>query len=323
MSAPRATWLTWRMHRFEVVFVAGVAVLLAATLWVIASHLRDIHVDPGCWAQWDGSDQATSACQRTVGAWLDVNEHEVGQTTGLLVFLPILLGAILGVPVVGREAEARTLSLAWALEGRRWRWLVARVLPMLAVAVVAAVLLGLAASEMRAAQAVSPFEAEDLGDIARQGPVLASRVLLGFGAGLFAGAILGRTLPALLVASALVVGWVGFAGPMVEREVARTQAVWVPSSQVFADGNVQALAYLDGATRGPDGTIVQEDESVTVVCSSDDTECQDDDGNQYVALVVPFEAEPAIERFDVAVTLGLAVAAVGGTLLVVSRHRPE
>lgn len=169
---------------------------------------------------------------------------------------------------------------------------------------------------------MSPFEAEDLGDIAREGPVLASRVLLGFGVGLLAGAALARTLPALLVTGVLVAGWAGFAGPMIEREMARTQAVWVPNSQVFVDGYVQALAYLGGTTRGPDGTIIPEDESVTVICGEDD-ECQDDSRNRYVALIVPFEAQPAIERFDLVITLGLSAAAIGATMLLVARRRPE
>lgn len=322
MSTLRATWLTWRMHRFEVLFVAGVAILLAATLWVITSHLRGIDVDPACWAQWVGSDQATSACQRAVGAWLTVNEEEVGQVTGVLVVGPILLGVILGVPVVAREAEMRTLGLAWALEGRRWRWLLARLLPMLAIAVVGGIILGVASAELRAAQAVSPFEGEDLEDIAREGPLVAARVLLGFGAGLVAGAFLGRTLPALLVAGALAVGWVGLAGPALEREMARTQAVWVPTSEVFsADGYIQALAYLDGATRGPDGTIVHGDDDMTVFCG--DADCRDDRGYEYVALVLPFEARSDIERFDLLVTLGLAAATLGATLLLVARRRPE
>lgn len=322
MTALRATWLTWRMHRFEVVFVAGVAVLLAASLWVIASHLRDIHVDPECWAQWAGSDRATSACQRAVGAWLEVNENEVGQTTGIMVLVPILLGAILGIPVVAREAEMRTLGLAWALEGRRWRWLLARLLPMLAVVVVAAILLGLASSELRSAQAVSPFEAEELGDIARQGPVIASRVLLGFGVGLVVGALLGRTMPALLVAGALVAGWVALGNPALERQVVRASATWVPESAVTsADGVFQALLWLDSGYRGADGVVVR-GSLWDDVCDPDAETCPDADAYEVMALIVPFEARADIERADLAITLGLAAAAVGATLLLVAHRRP-
>ncbi len=64
------------------------------------------------------------------------------------------------------------------------------------------------------------------------------------------------------------------------------------------------------------------DESVTVICGEDD-ECQDDSRNQYVALIVPFEAQPAIERFDLVITLGLSAAAIGATMLLVARRRPE
>lgn len=319
MHAVRATRLTWRIHRFEALFGAGVAVLLAATLWVIASHLRAIDVDPACWAQWAGSDQATSACQRAVGAWLRVNEDEVGQMTGLLVFVPILLGVVLGVPVVGREAEMRTLGLAWALEGRRWRWLLARVLPMLAIAVAGAALLGMASSELRAAQSVSPFEGEDLGDISRQGVVLGARVLLGFALGLLAGAALGRTLPALLVAAVAAVLWVAFANPTLEAEAGRTQAVWRPNTEVFTEGGYfEALAYLGGGVRAPDGTLVPDDPNVTMIGGG-----TDDQGNEYVALVVPFEAKPVIEAVDVVVTLALAAGALVATGLLAARRRPD
>lgn len=321
----RATWLTWRIHRFESLFVAGVAILLAASLWVIASHLRGIEVDPGCWAQWAGPDEPTSVCQRTVGAWLDVNEHEAGQMTGLLSLLPILLGAILGVPVIAREAEMRTLGLAWSLEGRRWRWFLQRILPLLTIALVGGILLGIASSEMRAAQAVSPFEREQIDDIARQGPIVAARMILGFAAGLLAGAIVRRTMPALLVVGVLLVAWVGVLSPIVERQVGRDQAVWLPTSQVFsADGSdLDALTYLDGATRSPDGTITREDDSVTVVCGDRSSPCADERGNEYVALIVPFSAHTDIERTDTLVTLLLAAVSMGGALVLVVRRRPD
>lgn len=319
MNALRATRLTWRIHRFEALFGAGVAVLLAATLWVIASHLRAIDVDPACWGQWVGSDEITSACQRSVHAWLTVNEEEVGQMTGLLVFVPILLGVVLGVPVVGREAEMRTLGLAWALEGRRWRWLLARVLPMLVIAVVGGVLLGMASRELRAAQAVSPFELDRMEDIAHQGAVLGARVLLGFGVGLLAGAALGRTLPALLVATVAAVLWVAFLNPTLETATGRTQAVWRPNDQVFTDGgDIQALAYLGGGVRAPDGTVVPDDPNVTMIGGG-----TDDQGNEYVALVVPFDARPTIEGVDVVVTLGLAATVVLATGVLVARRRPD
>lgn len=318
MDAVRATWLTWRMHRFEALFVAGVSVLLAATLWVVAAHLRAIEVDPACWAQWSGSDEITSACQRSVNAWLTVNEEEVGQMTGLLVFVPVLLGVVLGVPVVGREVEMRTLGLAWSLGGRRWRWLLARVLPMLAIAIVGGVLLGAASGEMRAAQAVSPFELDRMDDIALQGVVLGTRVVLGFGVGLVAGAALGRTLPALLVAGVVAALWVAFANPTLETEAGRTQAVWRPNTEVFSEGYIQALEYLGGGVRAPDGAVVPDDPNVTMIGGG-----TDDQGNEYVALVVPFEAKPVIEGVDVVVTLALAAGALAVTGVLVARRRPD
>jgi hypothetical protein len=59
----------------------------------------------------------------------------------------MILGLFLGVPVVAREIEGRTAHLAWTLDPGRWRWLLQRAVPVLAVALVAGILIGIG-SEM-------------------------------------------------------------------------------------------------------------------------------------------------------------------------------
>ena len=86
---------------------------------LMPSH--EAEVGPECWAQWQGSDAHLNACQQAVEGWLNINEHEAGQLTGFLSYLPVAIGVILGVPIVARELELRTVSFAWSLQGIRWR----------------------------------------------------------------------------------------------------------------------------------------------------------------------------------------------------------
>jgi hypothetical protein len=326
VTALRAAWLTWKLHRFEVAAVLGVAALLAATLWILTSHLRAVEVGPGCWDEWPAMGSELNDCQLAVDRWLDVNEHEAGRMTGIMSYLPVLLGVVLGVPIVARETELRTIGLAWSLQGRRWRWLLARSLPMVGIAMCGALSLALASSEMRSAQAASPFETGDIDDIARQGPVVAARLLLGLGVGLFTGALLGRTLPALLVAGLLGIGWVGIVGPMVEREEALRHATWVADTEVEwagpGRGPAPPLAWLDQGYRGRDGVIVR-GSLWDDLCDPDANECPAADDYEYLGYVTPLDAWDEVERAELAATMVVAMGAAGATFGLVSRRRPD
>ena len=149
----RAMWLTWKMHRFEVIAATALLGFISVSAWIVAIHLNAITVGPECWGQWEGSGGHLNACQQLVERWLDINEHEAGQFTGFLSYLPAIVGAIIGVPIVARELEMRTVSFAWSLQGIRWRWLAARLWPMLLIALIGGALAGIATSQMRVAQA--------------------------------------------------------------------------------------------------------------------------------------------------------------------------
>lgn len=75
-------------------------------------------------------------------------------------WMPLVLGLFLGVPVVAREIEARTAPVAWALDPGRGRWLVQRVLPVLLVAVIFGLLIGIGGELLTA---VSAFGEHPLG----------------------------------------------------------------------------------------------------------------------------------------------------------------
>ncbi|MFG1925004.1 hypothetical protein [Cryptosporangium sp. NPDC048952] len=108
------------------------------------------------------------------------------------VSVPMLFGAGIAAPMLAREQQRGTVDLAYTQSMLRARWLAARVLPTLVLAV--ATMYG-----VRAAYGLPPGN-----HLIWPGEVGTSTVRLGFllyacALGLCAGAVLGRTLPAMAV----------------------------------------------------------------------------------------------------------------------------
>ncbi len=146
----RAAWLTYRMHRFEVVISALLMAVLAVSVLIVTSHLTDLIIPGTCWGGDEMSRQP--ACER----FWDIIVSEAGYAKAGLGLLAPIVGLILGVPIVAREVELRTTSLAWSLALHRGRWLLSRLLPMLALATAGFVILGWAGSGLFKAMEVAP-----------------------------------------------------------------------------------------------------------------------------------------------------------------------
>ena len=114
-----------------------------------------------------------------------------------------VIGLFLGVPIVGREIERGTTRLAWSLGSSRWRWYLSRVLPMAAVVVVASFVAGVAMDRFFAASTPNQDLTQSFSGYGARGGLLAARALFLFGVSVVAGAVIGRALPALIVAGLL------------------------------------------------------------------------------------------------------------------------
>jgi hypothetical protein len=248
MLAIRATRLTWRLHRFEAVALMA---MLALSAWVVTAVLRGFDIPSGCWDQANfGDEEVTGWCADLLDRYHQVTGNEGGHILLGLKLVPLAVGLVLGVPVVAREVELRTAHLAWSLEARRWRWVMARCLPLLMLAVAGLVVLGVVGEEVLALQ--SPGNTWDLlGDLGARGLPLVTRGIATFAIALLAGAVLGRTLPGLLVATVLALGLATFDGTFVPNTVARSFAVWVPVAETRT-GYVHSLGWRPiGATDQP------------------------------------------------------------------------
>ncbi|TMC07851.1 MAG: hypothetical protein E6J41_15395 [Chloroflexi bacterium] len=169
-------WSTWRQHRPEALAAAAVLAGMASLLAFAA---------------------AQGAISRDVGSVLSTF------VVIALGVLPALAGMFLGAPLLARDLEQGTYRLVWTQGTTRGRWLAAKLVFALAVVVPAAALLGV----LTAALVTIPQETLSNGttmdavpiwnyfDVS--GPALAGYVVFAFALGVAAGAVVGRTYPAM------------------------------------------------------------------------------------------------------------------------------
>lgn len=117
-------WLTWRQHRTE--GLAALGVLAVGGVYLLITGLAMAHTlqDSGlgaCLAQ--HPDSGTSGpCGFLASQFLNQFGPFIPFGFALLV-LPILLGVMVGAPLVAREYEQRTRLLLWMQSITRTRWL--------------------------------------------------------------------------------------------------------------------------------------------------------------------------------------------------------
>lgn len=323
----RRAALSLRMDRFEV-FVAAVAMLLMAiSAYVVRDHLAGIHVPELCWQQAnEGTGSAT--CQALYNAWYAVSDNEAGLLLGdVAMALPLLVGLLLGVPIVAREIEMRTTALAWSLTGDRRRWLIQRALPAFLLLVGGLTVAGHLLEQLRALT-FSRLYYPELSHLGRQGPTMIGFGIMAFGIALLVGALVGRTLPGLVVATALSVGLFGAGSIVFQGVLAGPYSVWVERDESGAN-EVGRLLLLDSGWRGLDGRFLDYYEMEGLLVANGFADWGDAgelwidaNGIQRVDRIVPLSAFPAFERAETAASVGIGLVAIVLTFVVVGRRRP-
>ena len=191
------TWVTWHQHRREalvaLLFMAVIAVYLTVAGWQMRMVAAAIHL-PAC----SRGGPVTSTCGIVLQQFLS-RFAPLGITTlqGMAV-VPGLVGVFIGAPLLARELERSTHLLAWTQSITRSRWLVVR-LAMVGGATVAA---GLAVGQLAFwwwAPLALGFSNGDWQAFAAIGIMPAAYGLFGLGLGVASGAIVRRTVPAMLI----------------------------------------------------------------------------------------------------------------------------
>jgi MFS family permease len=181
--------LTLRLHAVTLTGVGLVfGTLVALALWY-AARLEGHPEATACFTQ------ATEMCE----PYFDVHE-QASRVMFAFALVPVVSGLLLGVPIVAQELERSTTQLSWSLEPSRWRWLIQRALPIVALAIFVGSLAGIAADSLEAGLFPFADAGASFRDFGMRGPMLAARLVLALGVGIFIGAVVGRTLTSLLLA---------------------------------------------------------------------------------------------------------------------------
>ena len=196
-------WLTWRQHRLEGLITLGVLVLLGVFLLLTGRAMATSFAQLGL-GHCLGQTSPGSPCPELIMAFgTQYGLLQLFDT--LLIFLPLLLGALVGAPLVAREVEQRTHLLVWTQSITRLRWLTVQLALVL--------LAGLLASGALLAVLIwwyHPWAQLDgsFGTNAydTSGPVWVAETLLALALGVLAGTLTRRVVPAIFLTVALFVG---------------------------------------------------------------------------------------------------------------------
>jgi hypothetical protein len=316
-----ATALTLRIHRFEAAF--AIVVLGSFSLALVACIVRVgvVQVPEAC------AIRATRdlACDLALQAWYDAT----GGSNLVRGVAPIIVGLgtalVLGVPLVAREVETGSALLAWSLSARRRRWLLHRMLPMLAILIVGMSVVALLGDQLRQLLDLRLDEPPRMGDLRSDPFILVAAVFMGFGLALLAGALAGRLFPAFLLAAVLFVPFV--LGPQFVRSyvamhmtrawsepydaatetfVESAEAIRVYSTWYEVDG--ERYRQLRPAQKNaPDGAELEAWTEANVTRTR---------------VVVPKSVMDALWWAEIVGSLGIGLLALALTDIAVSRRRP-
>ena len=211
-------WLTWRQARGQAVTATAALAVFAVLLAATGPHLASLHAASGITGCHGGTPCATAA-SHFLSRLADTSPYPIVYLLGIALVLavPAIIGMFWGAPLIARELENRTFTLAWNQSITRTRWLLVK----LAVTGLAAMAITEALSLMYAWWADPIGKARDIAASVPglphpfTGGPLSSWVFatsgitpLGYAAfaftlGTAAGALIRRTVPAMAITLAI------------------------------------------------------------------------------------------------------------------------
>jgi hypothetical protein len=297
--------LTLKQQRFEIAVFALATIAVAVVAVVVILRLTALPVEIArC------QDPPTCAA---LGQELFQLTPRAFPIAALGALIPVFAGLVIGIAVVGREIERGTAWLPWSFSPSRRTWLMRRVIVLGAV-VGALALIPAVTSEMLAS-AANP--GVDLGASFREtgmrGPVIIARALAAFGLALLAGAVVGRTLPALLLAIAGIAA-VSVGVTLGQETWLRAEAYPIPETASVDDAFIRDVAFVL-----PDGRLVDWDTAWTQL-SDPNTSPMDAFPQRYIGI--PGTLAPEKRAREAAIILAVGVLAAATSAVVVGRRRP-
>jgi hypothetical protein len=304
--------LTFRLHRFEVIALAVFGVLLTGLALLVASRLDSIGFTGACIDR-TGTRPIPAFCEPLGQLFYNRANSEASPVQMFIAMVPFIAAVLLGTAIVGREIERGTARLAWSLAPSRRAWFLMRLVPIAVLIAVVTFVLGMAADRLLRAAMPDIDTANAFVNFGVRGVVLAARVVFVFALAVVVGSIIGRVMPAVIVAA--VLAWFAISGgERVHNEILQRETV-VVAQEAVGSGDMQ----FDQRFQLPDGRLIGWDEMQQI-----DPPIGDNWQPKYpmVALVIPGSRYRQVELREVAALGGGTLVAFGLTSLVVARRRP-
>ncbi|WP_052397314.1 ABC transporter permease [Streptomyces sp. NRRL F-5123] len=243
-------WLTWRQHRWALVCALGLTVVLAGWLaWLgheMTVYFHQCHDRP-CLS---GTPQDAALSSQT--GPFRVADHILQ----FVEYEPLLIAVFLGVPLLAREHEQRTLLLAWSQDVSPQRWLWTKTALLGGCTAVCTAAISLAADHV--ARVMSDVTGDGLfeGDTFLDSGMLPLALGVAmFAVGVALGAAIRRVLPAALVAVAFFVGLfvlVSYRYPYLMAPLSRLRSLPDGTHDPGPAGGPNALRIKAGITISPE-----------------------------------------------------------------------
>jgi hypothetical protein len=304
-----ATRLTYRINRFELRAIA-VATLLSVVVSAIVIGWLAQSGYATCRGDEFGNVDPRCLNLSSVGDWMLRIDR---MSLSLVAIFPFVAGLLLGTPLVAREIDRGTARLAWSLSPSRLRWYVQRIVPVIVVLAIAAMVIGVVADRLLAAEITDEDLANSFVGFHGRGVLIATNALVIGSTAVAIGAIVGKPMQTLLL-SLILGGLILLAVGEVHRKVILPSEAVADASADYSDRHL----YIDSRFQLPDGRLVTWEELTVIDPRVIDL------GPEYpnIQLVIPGERYREIETREAVVEVGIAglMLVVGG--FVVLRRRP-
>jgi hypothetical protein len=296
--------VTFRQHQFEIVALGVLLTLVTVGLLAIMA----------IWATLPFAE-CMAATEMTARCYAANETFQVLGAIGMPLMIvavagPAVAGVILGAGLVGKEIERGTAVMPWTMGRSRRRWLLERVLVLAALVGAIALALAVTTDSILVMYDPTPLD-QSLFMYEARGWMVPARGLVGLAAGVLAGAVMGRAVPALIT-GALVASLCCFGVYNIGNGLNRAQAV-----EYVGPGGLNVGSIIRDHT----GAIVSDEEAWNRFPD-------DPDGQKFEAeftwhdIGVPGSESRIVTGREVLMLGGLAVLMTGGAVVVVERRRP-
>jgi hypothetical protein len=315
-----------RIQRFEVWSCVLLVAVVVITAWIVRARLDGVGAPVECLTPWIFPDVVydASRCDPLNAAFFRISRDEAGLVMAAMNAVPLVVGLLLGVGLVGREIEGGTAPTVWALAGSRRRWLLGRLVPILVILIALLAFAGIATELLAAARVPWQFGRPSFDDAGVHGPGVVARGLAAFGLALTVGAWSGRMLPTILI-SALLMLFLAVGGRfLLDTWVeVNTHEIVVPS---WFNGEYDGGKFTGWRYHLPDGRIIDAHnegfDRVALAPPGVDPDAWMANDVEVVAIGVHAPDYPGWVATEIAVFGVLGLASLAATLAIVERRRP-